>query len=385
MEPTRRPEFSAWYDPRMRVAYVISTPEGLGGAEKLVLDLATEGTRRGHPQSIFNPFEMTDEPSKLASAAERVASYHAAIVGANKLLARRWLKARLADFAPDLVLAVLPAAIAVCATLRRGSASVWIASHQHGSHLRQSKKRIKELIDRTAGLRFDRVVGCSEAVSRFLRDTYGYPPARVETILNGWSGKPRPHRGGEVPTIVSVGRLRKEKGHDTLIRAFQIIKAKLESTQLVLIGSGPQEPELRALTRELGVQGSTTFTGDVGDIWPHLAAADAFALSSHHEALGIAVLEAMAAGLPVVASGVGGVPELVEEGRTGYLVPTHDEEALAQGLVKVLSDPERARLMGETGRRAASELRSDLTSDRYYTLFEKVLTEKGAQRRSRRA
>lgn len=365
----------------MRVAYVISTPKGVGGAERLMLDLISGGARQGVVQVVYNTFEPSKKGSELASLVDGVGvPYNKPPTDSNLLSSRQWLIHQLSNFSPDVVVALLPAAMALCATLPRRLASCWIASHQHGNHLHESNKRVKEIVDRAAGYRCDRVVACSEAVHEFLRTTYRYPARRVVTILNGWSGVPLERQSTNKPTIISVGRLREEKGHAELLRAFALVRTNIEA-DLVLVGDGPQFSTLRALARDIGVEGSVRFTGELPDVWPQLAKADVFALPSHHEALGIAVLEAMAAGLPVVASNVGGVPELVRDGKSGYLVPPKDAEALAAKLYELLSNPSLARSMGEAGLAIAASHRSETTAERYFSLFAGVLT--GDQRSPR--
>jgi glycosyltransferase involved in cell wall biosynthesis len=125
--------------------------------------------------------------------------------------------------------------------------------------------------------------------------------------------------------------------------------------------------------RDLGLDGSVEITGPVPEIWPYLAKSHVFALASTSEAFGIAIVEAMAAGLPVVASDVGGIPELVEEGVTGELFPAGDGEALASHLVRILADPQLRSRMSTAATAAAEGRRLSATLPRYLQACEELI------------
>jgi glycosyltransferase involved in cell wall biosynthesis len=155
-------------------------------------------------------------------------------------------------------------------------------------------------------------------------------------------------------TVACVANLRAIKRHDVLVRAVGEAVRQGANVRAVLVGENRgEEAALRALAGELGIAGRVAFTGGVADPAPWYAAADACALTSDHEGLPNGVLEAMAAGRPVLATAVGGIPELVVEGRTGHLVPAGDWRALAERMVELAGDRDRARRMGEAGRRRA--------------------------------
>ena len=150
------------------------------------------------------------------------------------------------------------------------------------------------------------------------------------------------------PQLISVGRFKYPKDFATLVDAL----ARLEPpARALLVGDGPERMAIEAEVRRLGLAGRVTLAGERGDVPELLAASDVFVLSSRSEGLPMSVLEAMAAGLPVVASSVGGVPELVVEGETGFLVPVGDAAALAAALERLIADQELRRRLGRAGRR----------------------------------
>jgi phosphatidylinositol alpha-1,6-mannosyltransferase len=164
---------------------------------------------------------------------------------------------------------------------------------------------------------------------------------------------------GDAPVVTCVSRLVARKGQDVLIRALPGIRARVPGTRLLLVGGGPDAGRLRALAVAHGVADAVVFAGavDEADLAAHHAAGDVFALPCRTrgwgldvEGLGIALLEASASGLPVVAGRSGGAPETVQEGRTGHVVDGRDLPALVEALVGLLADPARAAAMGAAGR-----------------------------------
>lgn len=189
---------------------------------------------------------------------------------------------------------------------------------------------------------------------------------RTTVIRNGVSLPPEPAPGaGTPPRIVSVGRLKEPKTFVTLVRAL----ARLDPSTFTaaIVGDGP---DLAAVEREL--RGPVVLLGERDDVPQELAAADVFVLSSASEGLPLSVLEAMAHGLPVVASAVGGVPELV--GDAGVLVPPHDEAALADALRDLLADAGRRRALGAAARERVEQAFSlDRMREQHVALYERLL------------
>jgi len=151
--------------------------------------------------------------------------------------------------------------------------------------------------------------------------------------------------------VGTVGRLSEVKQQDVLLRAFARVVQRVRDVHLVLVGDGPMRDTLGELAKELKVADRVHFAGYQAQPEAYLRAMDVFALTSCSEGTPLSILEAWAAGLPVVASAVGGIPELVKDGTTGLLVPFGDEEVLCHALCTVLTDKDRAQRMGDAGRR----------------------------------
>ncbi len=371
-----------------RIAYVIST-RGVAGAERFLGALVEEGVARGWEQLVLNPFagEGGPELERLFQPVRYEPRRCESVLSLPLL--RRWLRKELAEFRPDVVHVMLFHALLVVATLRRAPGQRWLLTNVYGEGIgnRGASRRMKwygrlrQDLDRLAGRRFDRVVAISGAVEQFVLSSYGYPREKVECIPLGWEGDPVSRTlDGRPPTIVCVANFRPEKGHDVLLDAFVIVRRHIPDARLVLVGHGELQDEVEARIRSLRLSGSVHITGFVPQVWPYLADADVFAIASASEAYGIAIAEAMAASLPVVASNVGGIPELVVPGVTGELFPPGDTSALAEHLVRVLTSSELRERMSTAAREAAEPLRLRNTLPRYFDVCEELIGWRGAAR-----
>jgi glycosyltransferase involved in cell wall biosynthesis len=160
-------------------------------------------------------------------------------------------------------------------------------------------------------------------------------------------------RGGTPLRLLAVGRLAPEKGHAILLEALAQVTARGVRTELEIVGGGDRLEALRRVARELGVADRVAFAGHVGqrEIAQRYAAADVFCLSSLGEGLPVALMEAMASELPVIAPRIHGIPELVDDGRNGLLFPPARADALADAIVALAADAGVRRTMGREGRR----------------------------------
>lgn len=215
------------------------------------------------------------------------------------------------------------------------------------THLR---RRLASLMSR----RIDWMYGCSAAVLR-TEQMDGWHGAGSSVIYNGIDlDRLRPRAGmaaakaawgigAETPVIGSVGSLSPEKGHVHLIRALPLIRARVPGACLLLVGTGPGAAQLAGLARACGCAGAVRFLGERENVQECIHAMDVFVLPSLAEGFGLALVEAMACGVPTVSSSVGGVPEIVSDGVSGLLVPPGDHQALAAAAVRILMDARLAR------------------------------------------
>jgi glycosyltransferase involved in cell wall biosynthesis len=221
----------------------------------------------------------------------------------------------------------------------------------------------------------DRVITISDSLRRFTIERVGVPAAKVETIHYGLDEPPAPWGGNppdDVPAnariVLSVSRLTPQKGIDTAIRALSLLP---DDVVLVVLGEGPERERLRELAEERLVADRVFLPGRVPDVGAWLRRAHAYVQPSRWEGFGLAVLEAMVSGLPVVATNVSSLPELVADGDTGVLVPPEDPAALARGIERALVEPS----LGAAGRdRARIEFSVAQMADRTAALYRTLLS-----------
>ena len=217
-----------------------------------------------------------------------------------------------------------------------------------------------------------RVVANSSAAAQQLV-TEGVRPARIRVIPNGVHldrAVPRPSRP-HVQTIVTVANLRQEKAHEVLIDAAAMLTRRRPNLRFLIVGDGPRRAALETLVDERGLRGNVEFTGHRDDVPAVLAEADLFVLPSRSEAFPNAAIEAMAAGLPVIASAVGGLLDLIESHRTGVLVPPDNPTALAGAIDGLISTPERAARIGADARATVT---ARYSFDRMVAAFDALYT-----------
>lgn len=236
----------------------------------------------------------------------------------------------------------------------------------------------------------DALVTCGEAMRRQLVENCGFPAEELANIPTGIdfgrfkASKSRDNLRQElglapdIQVALMVGVIRGVKRHEVALRAFHAFSQSHPEAMLLLAGEGPMRPDMERLAAELGITDKVRFLGHREDVPDLMAAADLLLLTSRSEGVPQAVTQAMGMGLPVVATAVGGVPELVIHERTGLLVPPEDPTAVAQAMLRLAEDPELAARLGEAGRRhAQAEFSLDAMLDKTEHLFQALLAKKG--------
>jgi glycosyltransferase involved in cell wall biosynthesis len=215
----------------------------------------------------------------------------------------------------------------------------------------------------------DRVVAVSRAVREWLVDELGFPAHRVEVVWNGIDLGPCAAPPGEravvrgefgldpaAPLIVQVGRLAPVKNHRLALEAFQRIAARFPAVGLLLVGDGPERVTLEQDVDRRGLNGRVVFTGHRTDVSRLLRAADVALSTSRSEGMPLGMIESMAAGLPCVATRVGGNPEVVVDRQTGFLVASDDAQQVADRLTDLLADADLRERMGAAARHRAEAM-----------------------------
>src|SRR5690349_15829375 len=204
----------------------------------------------------------------------------------------------------------------------------------------------------------------------------------LERFLSADGDALRKEKGWQDETIlISVGRLAPEKNWETLLRAFAKVYPKHPNLRLILLGDGPAREDLQSLAAELEIAEHVSFMGSIpfGDIPSYLKAADAFSFASVTETQGPVTIEAMAAGLPIVAVDASGTRDIVEHGKEGFLVD-NDADALAKGLHQLLSDPHQMKLFSKNALKKAKAFDVNELSKQLINVYEEAIQDKKADR-----
>jgi sugar transferase (PEP-CTERM/EpsH1 system associated) len=248
----------------------------------------------------------------------------------------------------------------------------------HGEHGTMEMRGRSVWLQRWAWKRADRVLSVSSRLAESMSAHVRYPLDRIRVIRNGIDTdrfspehrlSARAALGFDTDDVVvgTAGRLVPVKDHATLLRALGSLRSRGRRFKALIAGEGPLREPLLAAAEDEKLTGSVQFLGARDDIERVLAACDVFVLSSVSEGLSNTILEAMASGVAVVATHVGGADELVEDGRTGLLVPPSNPNRLAEAIESLLSDAPRRRAMGLAGRQRA---RQEFSLERMVAAYE---------------
>jgi glycosyltransferase involved in cell wall biosynthesis len=360
-------------DRRPRVLTLsLSAGSGYGGAEKLAyefalrLDPARFVSYLCTIRAVDPSQRQADarDANELADAGVRVLTLDQP--GPMLLTPRAWarLYAMLVKESIDIVHAHMPRASVPGALLARAARVPVVVSHEHGSAL--EGKRVRTFLDREVVARLSTVmIAVSEWDRRNLIAHERIAPELIRVLPNGIvpadaspSRAPVPvlARAAGAHLIGAVGRLYPEKGYEYLIEAVALLRDRGYAVQCVILGEGPQEAELRELIGRLRAGEQVQLLGRRDDVEQIVRELDVAVLCSVREGSPLAMLEYMAAGAPIVATAVGGIPELIEDGVHGVLVDAADPQALCAGIAKLLDDRAlAARLAAAARARRAAE------------------------------
>ena len=361
----------------MKVVHLVIGGEVAGG-QLVALRLANAARAAGHDPVFVSP---STGPFLDLVAHEGIRARVVPLGGALDPVAIVRLRRVLLQERADILHTHTHFSLNVAGRLAARAAGATVVAHMHIENVLRDgplARRAQVALDNRTARLCRWIVAVSDA-TRAALVAQGYPPARTITIHNGIEprepvapAKLEPDPTG--PVLLEVGRLCDVKGQRELVAALP--RLARDDVTVLLAGDdietgGAHRDGLEREARELGVANRVRFLGRRDDIPALLAAADALVLPSWVEGLPLVVLEAMAAGVPVVATSVGGTPEAVVDGETGLLVPPRDVTALAGAIDAVLADPDRARRFGEAGRRRVRErFDADAAAQRVLGLYE---------------
>jgi glycosyltransferase involved in cell wall biosynthesis len=243
---------------------------------------------------------------------------------------------------------------------------------------------------RVVGRLAHRFVAVSEADRRRMVEIEHVPEERTLTIPTGYVPRTEPAAGDlraelgvddGTPLVGTVAQLRPQKALEVLIEAVARLPEELGSARLVIAGEGPSRPELEQAAARLGVAERVHLLGTRTDVGAILDALDVAAMSSDFEGLPLFAFECMASGTPLVATNVGGLPEVIDDGETGLLVPARDPAALASALERLLRDPALRERLAAAARERVRDYELPAIAARFGRLYDELLAESGVSAR----
>ena len=342
----------------------VSTSTTVGGAEKTLHALATLiDPKKNQVSAIVSLKPEGEYAKKLRAQGHKVETL--GLTGAPRPADAARLAKIIERERPDLVHAVMYQAIQLCRLAKPKVSFPFKLVTSPRVHYR-TRSALTLLVDRVLKGRDDLLIAECAASRDYLVGKLGYAPAKVKVIRNGvdlagWPASKVDRQkkrmelrlGGSDLLVGAIGRLDKQKGHATLIEA--MARCRTAGLRCVILGDGPERARLEGMIRARELEKFVWLPGERTDVAAWLSAFDVYALPSLWEGLPNALLEAMALGLPVVASKVDGVPEAVENGKTGLLVPPSDARSLANALKELAVDPGKRAALGAAAAAAVAE------------------------------
>lgn len=358
-------------DPYPRVLHVIASLKVGGTERQLVQFIRRSSSPRSHFVALF------DEAGALADQVPNAPFVFGHIkrdplsVPSN-LRSLRALRRLMRDIRVDLVHAHLSLSevVAALAAPRR----LPIVAARRGRNVEFEHRPWLRPVEGLAHYRADLMICNSRYLAEYTR-RHDLCPPRIEVIYNavdleGFAPAPMP--SSKEPTVAVVANMRPWKRHQDFLLAFRTVAAELPAARAVLVGDGAERESLVELAARLGIADRVDFVGEVPDPRPFVAASHVVALTSRHEGFPNALLEGMAMGRPVVATGVGGIPELVRDGVDGFLTP-NEPQAIAQRMLDLLRNADVRERMGREARRRAEGFGWDRVVRETEALYREVL------------
>jgi glycosyltransferase involved in cell wall biosynthesis len=349
------------------IAYFIR--QATGGMKNHLIDLVEGLNKKGYRLAVISP---PNDSLKSALSAIDVPFYQLPMshgLSPTDLGAVWRLSGMLRALKPDLfhIHGNKSALVGRPAAFLAGVPAVVLTVHNFlvYRNARRPMRSLANLAQRRLTSGIDRIIAVSDSLKKNLVENEGLSASQIEVIHNGidydrWQEKTvgsRPDSGLKESgfAVLAVGRLVDWKGHDVLIKAAAEFRDASPDIQVAIAGEGPMRAELERLIRASGPEQNVSLLGHVADIRALLARADLFVLPSINEPFGIVLLEAMALGLPVIATDAGGVPEIITDDQNGVLVPPADAAALSRAISTLAADAAKRRRLGDCARITVKE------------------------------
>lgn len=341
-----------------------------GGGQKFVLDLAKNLDKEKFQVRVLVYFKQHHKPFAAFAVDNNID-----VVALNKkkgldLSFFRQLRKAVRDYNPDIIHTHLNSMLYLLPFYRRRQVKL------HTVHTLAQKEHygMQKLVNFVAFHLLGVVpVGISNTVADTIVKTHHLHPDKVPVVYNGVDCKryALPKVQTDTFNFVTVGTIYHVKNFPFLVDCFATLHAAHPETRLTIVGNGVQRRELEEQIATLGLTDAIHITGTVGNVEDYLAAADVYVASSKFEGLPLSILEAMAAGLPVISTNVGGVPDVVRDGENGLLIPSGDQNAYTSALFELTENAEKRAAFAACSQKLSQNYDEELTVHGYESLYQK--------------
>ena len=364
---------------RIRVMMIVDRlDDTLGGGEMTVVSLASSLPAERYEVWVCTTRIAEGWPLETLKR-EGIKHVHLARSG-RSLMPFRELRRVLRDERIDIVHGHMFGSNVWAALLgRMARVPVVIAQEQTWSY---EGRPLRKLTDAVIGRLVHAFIAVSTADAQRMHKLERIPLRKIHMIPNAWYPREVEAEAGlraeigvgpDAPIITSVAVLRPQKRLEILLEAFESVAARVPDAHLVLVGSGPEDERLERIVASMTAGERVHMVGQRSDVAAIWRVVDIAAMSSDFEGTPLSALEAMSAGVPLVATSVGGIPDIAQDGVSALLVPRRDPAALAAALERLLLDPDLRRRMGEAARERAQEFTAERHAARNAELYERLL------------
>jgi glycosyltransferase involved in cell wall biosynthesis len=350
----------------MRIMHFLNHTRPSNGHVHVAVDLACVQSRMGHSVSVVSGGGSFD--SLFAAYGVKHIVIDQRRTPSNLIRAMYKLHSTVSSIAPDIIHAHMAASAGLALVLRRFMKFKLVTTLHTDS-------KTGAIIMGLA----DRVIAVSEALAESMRHCWVHR-SKLRVVLNGTIGSPRLSAETPLakilnrPAIIFVGGLHPRKGVDDLITAFKTVGAEVPTASLYLVGDGPYRDPYKELAFQTGFGDRIEFCGFHADPRPYLLGSDLFVLASHAEPAGLVLVEAREAGCAIIATSVGGIPEMLDGGEAGVLVPPGRSDLLADAIIQVLSDKTVLEDMRTRSRLNLAHFTIDRVSKECVSIYDSLLS-----------
>lgn len=339
----------------MKILYIITRANEIGGAQTHLRDMTSGLVKDGHQVELIvgEQGALVDDVRALNVKVHIIPELVREISPYKDIKCALIIRKIIKEFSPD-VIALHSSKAGIVGRLAALFLKIPVVFTVHGwsfaNGVHDKKRRLYIVIERLFSKITDEIITVS-AQDKQLAIEHNVASASQQTVIHNGvplkSAAPHVYHTHDVVKLISVARFSEQKDHESLLKALSRLETR--NWALTLVGKGPRLDEMKQLSQDLGISENVLFTGERLDVDALLADSDIFLLISNWEGFPISILEAMRAGLPVLASDVGGVSESVIDGKTGYLVPRADIDAIKNRLADLINDSALRVELGKSG------------------------------------